>query len=76
MPLLFAIVVGFAFLSSEAAELWGLGWLRMPAFLVAFGALLLGAVLRDPQLRPNDGRTPALLALLLALILAADAAQG
>jgi len=76
LPLLFAIVVGFAFLSSEAAELWGLERLRMPAFLAVFGALLLGAVLRDPRLRPSDGRTPALLALLLALILAADAVQG
>jgi len=74
--LLFAILVGFASVSSEAAGLWGLERVRILAFLGAYAGLVLLALFRDPRLDPMDARTPALLGLLLAPILVADVLGG
>lgn len=74
--LLFAILFGFACVSSEAAGLWSLDRVRILAFLAAYGGLVLVALLREPRLEPIDARTPALSALLLVPILLADVVRG
>jgi O-antigen ligase len=76
LQLLFAAVFGFAFVSSEAAALWDLERWRMSGFLAASASLLAVAIARAPYLESDEPGTPALLALLLATILAADVVQG
>jgi len=74
--LLFASVLAFAFVSSEASVLLRFDGVRMLAFVAALGTLLALALARDPHLRPREAGTVAVLALLLAVILAADATKG
>lgn len=76
MRLLLALVLAFAFVSSEAALLLRFDQLRMVAFVALAGALHGLAVARAARLAVGEFTVPALLALLLALVLIGDALRG
>jgi hypothetical protein len=69
---LFVLVAALAMLSADQAERLGVTALRMPAFVLACGALaVLGLALR-PWLDPARSRAPALLLLILAVVALID----
>lgn len=76
MPVLLALVLAFAFVSSEAAALLRFDGLRMVAFIGALGSLVGLGVARAPRVAVGEPAVPVLLAVLLALILVADAVRG
>lgn len=76
MRLLLALLLAFAFVSSEASVLLRLDQLRMAAFVATLAGLLGLGLARAPRLVPSETTVPALLVALLALVLAADAVAG
>lgn len=73
MRLLLALLLAFAFVSSEASVLLQLDQLRMAAFVATLAGLLGLGLARAPRLVLGETTVPALLVGLLALVLAADA---
>lgn len=73
MRLLLALLLAFAFVSSEASVLLQLDQLRTAAFVATLAGLLGLGLARAPRLVLTETTVPALLLGLLAVVLAADA---
>jgi hypothetical protein len=69
---LLVLMAALAALSADQAARLGLASLRMPAFVLACGTLVLLGVALRPWLDPATTRAPMLLLLILALIALAD----